>query len=373
MNIVEIANYYMNLVIFATIMIVAVLASFMYYAVKVKKIAASEEKIDYSTFKRISALEYCKFDDIVSDESGKGLAGAGMIVMDHSIFVTGIDVVGYNYEYASAGEKQRTMINAIAFASIMEQPLQLRQTVRSIDIGYNIEQFRAAREKAVKELIELKETYADMVAQAEARRDDWEVLQIILGNLKQLERKIHSAEWKIKEADNVIRYEKILQERNNNTERINQVLFSYIYNPDEHTEKLSGEEVLIKAMSALRTKISVYTAALENCGCACKPLDADMLVGLIYRHMHPNTADMVNIRERMDIETKTLYVSSDSLYELEKEKVGEEAFSIQWEKMETVIQEESDRAACGRRSEAERMEKAAASYMAQILQEDIND
>lgn len=326
MNLLDTANYYMNILIFATILIVAVLAALLFYFVKVRKVMATEEHINYSNFDRNSTMDYLKFDDIVADDGANGLGGAGMIVINDNIFVTGVDVIGYNFEHASAGEKQRTMVNAIAFANIIEQPIQLRQNVKSIDIGYNIEQFNEVKERIAKELIEVKENYQDMVMQAESRRDEPEVIDAILKNLGQMERQMYSLEWKLKEADRVISYEKMMQERSSNTDKSNQVLFSYKYNAAEFTEELTPEEIKIKALIALKTKIGVYSNALENCGCSCRPLDADKLADIIRRHMHPNTADAVNLKERIDIEMSTLFVTSDSLYELEKKRLGEAAF-----------------------------------------------
>jgi len=182
MNIIQTANYYMNILILATILVIAVLAALLFYLVKKKKIIASEARIDYSNFDRCSTMDYLKFDDIVADDAENGLCGAGMIVINENIFVTGIDVIGYNFEHASAGEKQRTMINAVAFANIIEEPIQLRQNVKAIDIGYNIEQFQAAKEKIVRDLVELREAYQDMVIQAEARADEPDVKEAIVSH-----------------------------------------------------------------------------------------------------------------------------------------------------------------------------------------------
>ena len=323
MNIVELINYYMDVILVSTILIGAVLIALVYYLVMVKKVAATEEHIDYGSFNRESTMEYCKFDDIVADTDYMG--GAGMIVINENTFVTGIDVVGYNYSQASAGEKQSTMISAVAFVNIIEQPVQMRQNVEAIDIGSNIEQFVQVREEAIKELTVLTDAYADLILQAESHKDDLDVLDAIADNLEQVSHRIFSTQWKIKEADNIVSYARLLQGHAVNTNRVNQILFSYTYNPNDFTEELSKEEKYFKAMESLKTKIGIYSASLSNCGCACKPLDADMIMSLIYRHNHPNSADVVNVPERVGIEMSTLYVTSQSLYDLEKERIGETA------------------------------------------------
>lgn len=322
MNIVELINYYMDIILVSTILIGAVFIALVYYLVMVKKVAATEEHIDYSSFNRESTMEYCKFDDIVADSDFMG--GAGMIVVNENTFVTGIDVVGYNYSQASVGEKQFTMMSAVAFVNIIEQPVQMRQNVEAIDIGSNIDQFVRVREEAIKELTELTAAYDDLVLQAESHKDDMEVLDAIADSLEQFSHKIFSTQWKVKEADNIVSYARLLQ-GHAVTNKVNQILFCYTYNPNDYTEELSREEKYLKAMESLKTKIGIYSVSLGNCGCACRPLDAETIMSLIYRHNHPYSADLVNVSERVGIEMSTLYVTSQSLYDLEKDRIGEMA------------------------------------------------
>lgn len=364
MNIVELINYYMDVILVSTILIGAVLIVLVYYLLMVKKVAATEERINYSAFNRESTMEYCKFDDIVADTGF--MDGAGMIVINENTFVTGIDVVGYNYSQASAGEKQSTMISAVAFVNIIEQPVQMRQNVEAIDIGSNIEQFIQVREDAIKELTELTDVYDDLISQVESHKDDLEVLDAIADNLEQVSHRIFSTQWKIKEADNIVSYARLLQGHAVNTNRANQILFSYTYNPNDFTEELSKEEKYLKAMEALKTKISIYAASLGNCGCACKPLDADMIMSLIYRHNHPHSADIVNVSERVELEMSTLYVTSQSLYDLESEKIGEAAVIAAMEDSAHYIEEQMRTAEYERQVEVSALTDMVTGYGEEI-------
>ena len=368
MYLLETVNYYMNIIIFATILIVAILGALGFYLIKVRKVTAAEEHINYNSFDRTSAMEYCKFDDIVSDD-GMGMSGAGMIVVNDNTFVTGIDVVGYNYSHASAGEQQRTMMNGIAFANIIEQKIQMRQTVEAIDIQYNIDQFVRAKEEETKTLVELNQQYSDLLLQADAHKDDMDTTDIILNKLDELQRKISSCEWKIREAEEVISYEKLLQDGINSTNRINQIMFSYQYNPDEFTEELSKEEVYIKAMTALKSKISIYSNSLGNCGCSCKPLEALEIVELIRRHMHPNTADLVDVNDLINVQLDTFCVTSDSIYELEKEKIGERAYFDMIEENEAYVAEQVSNAEILTEKEIQALAEKAAEYHNEIIME----
>lgn len=331
MKIIDAINYYMNILVVAVVLVVAIIIALMYYFIKVRRIAAAEEKLHYDSFDRRSVMEYIKFDDIISDSSGKGMNGAGMIVIDNMTFVAGIDVVGYNYAHASAAEKQQTMMNAIAFANTIEEPIQMRQTVEAIDIEFNISQFESARAELVREQSELERQYQDLYYQITSRDNDPGVKEVILENAERIEKRINSCKWKIKEADEVIRYEHKLQENTSQNDRVNQIMFSYHYNPSESTEELEPEEIQIKAMTALKTRIGVMSSSVAAIGCVCTPLSAEQLISLLHRHMHPNTADKISVNDVIESDSSMLCITSDSLFELERDRLGEEAFYAQLE------------------------------------------
>lgn len=340
MNIVSQINYYSNVLIFASIFVAAIFAALIFYFVKVRKIQATEEKINYENFNQFSSMDYCKFDDIIIDQSGRGIQGAGMIVVDKNTFITGIDVIGYNYEHASPAEKQRTMIKAVAFANIIDEPIQIRQTVSSIDIQASIDQYEESMEGLTSKLAELRKQYLEMALQLEARREEPEIYEQILKNIEKNEAQQRSLTWKIRQCENVLRYEKTVQNSSTATERVNQVMFSYKYNPDDYTEELDETEIYIKAMASLKTKISVFSSALASCGCSCRPLTANQIINLMYRHMHPETADTVKVEDILEANTRYLFTSSDSLFELEKERLGEDGYFDMMNENDAYLEEE---------------------------------
>ena len=125
-----------DLQLYAIIILCTVIAigiaggALVFYFLKVRKVSAEEEIINYDNFVRTDSREYCKFDDIFS-----GRTGMGIIHLGNNTYVAGIEVQGYNFAAASADEKQRTMINSIAFFNVLEQPIQMCQTVKAIDIS----------------------------------------------------------------------------------------------------------------------------------------------------------------------------------------------------------------------------------------------
>lgn len=361
-ELLRVVNHYMNVITFVTVLSAAVVMALLYYLLRVRKVAAAEERINYEKFVRTSSMEYCKFKDLLSDDLGGTLDGAGMIAYDDVTFVAGLSVQGYNFDHAPAGERQATMIGAVSFASILEEPVQMRQTVRTMDVGRNLEELSAVRAKQARILAERTQEYEDLCLQAETRKDEPEVLEALLAAMERLDKKIFSVTWKIKEADNLIEYEKRLREGLGQAQRQNQILFSYRYNPDEFVEELTGEEVAKKAMTALRSKMHVYAEALSACGCSAVPLTAREILSETYRHFHPVTADEGDAPERAIRLSEGLFVTSSSLFDLEEEKRAEEmirAYEAESDAAVALAREE----ARGRRAKEEgRLREAVAAY-----------
>lgn len=327
MNLVAKANDYANSLIIASVIVIAVAGFIAYYFVKVKKIASKEEHINYETFRRKDAIEYIKFDDIVSIGAAEDKSSMGVMALGGNIFVGGVDVVGYNYRSASADERKSTMVNSIAFMNIIEDQIQMRQTCKAIDIEYNISIQEEKIKDLNRELLELSSDYQATVELAEDYLDEPDAYEAIAKRLKVLQKTITSKRWQYEEAQEVLVYMRQVSSASNNTKRINQIMFSYEYNPNDYMEELSDVEIRVKAIQELSIRAEAYSAALENCGCSCRPLTVYELTELNRRHYHPRTADKIRISDLLNSSYSALYVTSDSLYDLEKERLGDEAFA----------------------------------------------
>ncbi len=327
MELVTKANDYANSLIMASVIVIAIAGFLAYYFVKVKKIASKEEHINYETFRRKDAIEYIKFDDIVSIGAPDDKSSMGVMALGENIFIGGIDVVGYNYRSASADERKSTMANSIAFMNIIEDQIQMRQTCKAIDIEHNINIQDEKVKDINRELLELSSDYQATVELAENYMDDPDAYEAIAKRLKILQKTITSKRWQYEEAQEVLIYMRQVSSASNNTKRINQIMFSYEYNPNDYMEELSDAEIRIKAIQELSIRAEAYSAALENCGCSCRPLTVYELTELNRRHYHPRTADKVRISDLLNSSYSALYITSDSLYELEKERIGDEAFA----------------------------------------------
>lgn len=350
-------NGYVVAVVFSILFALAIFGAIAFYFLKIKKVSSEEEHIDYSTFNRYDAIEFGKIKDIVT----AGAEGSpGMISLGNNKFVGGISVVGYNYHSASADERKRTMMNMISFFNIVEDRIQLRQTVQAIDIERNIEQTRQDAVRIEKELIALKEEYDSTIKIMQNCLDNGEddLFDLIEKRASKLKHTIESKKWMLEEAKELIFYMGRVSDVNNNTKRINQIMFSYVYDPSDDIEELTESEIYFKAQRELINKAEIYGSALENCGCSWRALTADDLTNLIRRHNKPESVDELRLEELLNGSYTALYVTSDSLEELERERLGEESYERELQAYENARMQKLAEAGAAFEQEYESLEKS---------------
>ena len=323
MKLVAILTDYMTLILGTLIVLVIVVVAIIFYLLRIKKIATEEEKIDYSRFQRKDSTEYSKFDDIISSGAGTDKSAPGMISIGGNTFIGGIEVSGYNYHSASSDERERTMINTIAFFNIIDGSIQMRQTVKAIDISRNIEEEKECAKRIERELIRLGNEYKMAADALEENVENDEVYASIENRLKTLMHSIRSKQWQLKEAQEMAYYMETVSDASVNMKKINQIIYTYTYNPDDDIESLTEAEIKLKAEKELVSKGQIYGGALENCGCSWRLLSADDLTDLLRRHYHPNTADGLRLDELLNSSYTALYITSDSLAQLERERRGD--------------------------------------------------
>lgn len=346
MNVIEQANSIINNLMAATIIALILVGGLAFYLIKVKKVGAKQEKIDYSAFQRVDATEYVKFDDIVSVGGSGDTSGMGMVDLGGNVFVAGINVVGYNYRSAAAEMRKATMANSIGFFNVVEQPIQLRQTVKSVDIEHNISIQTEIVKNLNRELLAMDAEYEDTKEAAARAAEDTEsdAFEILENSLKKMQKSIRSKQWFYEEALEVLNYLKRLSGVTANSKKINHIMFSYVFNANEYIEELDENEIRVKAITALANKAEEYSSVLENCGCTCNVLTAKDLTELMRRHLHPVTADAVKLEDLLNSSYTALYVTSDSIYELEKERQGDEKFAAELAKTQEDLERQKEEA-----------------------------
>ena len=187
----------------------------------------------------------------------------------------------------------------------------------------NIEKEEGCRRDIEKQIDAMKEHYRHLVDLLEQNVDDPEGFESIERNITRQMRKIKSKEWVLKECEEMIHYMKYISNVASHPKKIHQLIFSYRHNPDEYEAEMTTEQIYLHAQKELESKAAIYGGAISNCGCTWKSLSADDLTGLLRRHFHPNTADDLRLDELMNSSYTALYISSDSLRELELERRGE--------------------------------------------------
>ena len=317
-------SYYINLLITACMIAIAILGGLAFYLLKVKKVMAREEKIDYSTFERRDSTEFTKFDNVINCKMGNGGQEFGVIVVDDTHFIGVLDIKGYNFSSASLEERQRTIINSVSFFNTVERPIQMRQSVKAIDLTYNIEQHTAVCKALERKQIDLEYEYNETLSLLDTVEGS-EMYDVVSKKLKELQRTIVTTRWEYEEAKEVLSYLKGITS-SSNARKINQLVFSYTFNPEEYTEELTHDEIYLKACSELAILANNYTMLLGNCGCTCKLMNGKEILDLIRRHNHPFTADDIKIEELLNSSIDALFVSSDSLLKSERQRLGQKRY-----------------------------------------------
>lgn len=340
MEFLNTVSYYVNMVGLVAIFTLTGVIGVLYYMIKVKKVTARVENINTASFKREDSVSYVPFKDIVSKD-GK-LDSEGMVVINDRTFVGGVSVRGFDYPSASSDEKISAQVNSVAFFNVVEKPTSFRQSIRAVDLSENIKEYEETIQKIGISLLELDEEYQNTLRASEEYEDDPDNYTYFEERLKQLQDLIAAKRHMVDECDALIRYMKAMssdagKSGTSTGQKTNQIMFSYVYNPDEYTQELSKEEIYTKAMEELNLMARSYGEALAACHFRSKRLSARELIGLMRKHTAPITGEALKLDELLDSSFTTLFVSSDSLVEAFKEKIGESVFEKRMEAYEEYV------------------------------------
>lgn len=349
MSLINEVLFYARLLLIVFIIIGIVMVGLLYYLIKIKKIAAKEENVDYSTFRRSDPKSYVKFDTIISDTPDT-LKSAGIIVLGGNTFVAGLDVtMSDDYATTSPGGRQQIMSAAITFWNSVTEPVQMRQSVQAIDMSDTIERYEQKLLKLSEEGMMLQEDYDETVHEAELHQDDPEETAAYERKIRELQHRISAKKHAVDETKELLKYSRLMS-GNKEAQKVHQFIYSYTYNPDDFTTELTKEEIYLRAISELKLKGQIFTEAYAACGCRCKRISGSNLIMLMRKHLHPYYTDDVSMEDIFNSSYNSLFVTSDSLVELEKEKIGEEEYRqhmeelyAQYNERQKKLQEESEK------------------------------
>lgn len=361
--------YYIHMIGICIIVTLIIVTAVLYYFLKIKKITATVENINTSYFRREDSISYVPFKDIASKE---GLDSDGMYVINDMVFVGGISVRGFDYASASYSEKVDAQIQSVAFFNVVETPTSFRQSLKSVDLNPNIEEYEETRTRIAREQMELDAEYQATVNAADDYIDIPEQYEAYDRRMRELRREIDAKTHMLDECGAVISYMKALSgdvENKENAvgERTAQIMFSYVFNPDNYTEELTREEIYLKAQEALNTKAAAYSDALAYCHFKAKRLSTRELFGLMHLCTSPVTGEDADMHEMLDSSYTALYITSDSIVETMIEMIGEEKYKEKLETYEKELavllrQQQIERERTVRRIKEESMEIAQKEY-----------
>lgn len=342
MKLLNSVSYYINLVGITAIITLIVVAAVLYYMVKVKKVVAKEENIDTSSFKRKDSISYIPIKDLLYSDGN--LDSPGMIILPGNVFVGGVTVRGFEYPSASMGERLDAQINSVSFFNVVEQPISFRQTTRSIDLSPNIKELEEVAKNIERDLIDLEADFNNTLSAAEDYIDEPEVYQVYATELAALKKKIYAKTHMLNECKAEVGYMNAMSEDSARSDssmrhKEDQIMFSYQYNADDYTTELSKEEIYVKANDKLNMIASSYAEALSHCHFRARRLTARELFKLLCKHTSPLTGEDRDLDELLDSSYTNLFVSSDSLVETIKEKIGEDIYNEQMREYERQLEE----------------------------------
>lgn len=345
MQLINSAVYWATLILIMLIVIIAILGAIAFYFLKIKRIKSKEEIIDYNSFNRKDSKEYVKFDDIICgslfDDSK---SDDGIVVTNNgNTFTAAIEVEGFNFYSSSAEEQKACMVGMLGFLNTIENPIKYRQSTKAIDISYTILRYETKINALAKEIANLDLNYKSIVTKAEDYLEDPDKYDVLDKEMTSIRRTICTKDWMKKELENQIAWLKRISDGSMDSERISTYIYSWTYNPLDYTHELSQNEIYLKAITELGIKENIYASALSRCNCKCNRLSANELIDLFRRHTHPATADSVKYEDILNSSYNCLYVSCDSLIEIEKERLGDEAYARMLEDIMEQNQEEVER------------------------------
>lgn len=333
MELFVIAEQYLTMIFISALIVLVSAGGGLYYFIRIKKVTGTTEKIDYSTFRRVDAKEFVKFDDIIYEGDDVKTA-PGMLALGNNVFVAGLNIQGFDFFNASEDEQISTMLHSIALTRIIRTPITLRQSVKATDLSGNIAEYESIVKRLEIELMDLDHAYQDAVVAMEDianEEDSEEEVGLYKNFLKDIQFQIFAKKHQQQEAQELIGYMQAMvaagsRKKQRDVSKSAQILFDYVFDPASVTEELSADEILLKALSELETKASGYKNALAACGCSCSRLTSNEIIMLMRKHMAPLTSAEMTMDDLINSSYKALYVDSSSLLEKVKSKMDEESF-----------------------------------------------
>lgn len=349
------------------LLLIFVIGVVLFILINRKKTSISE--VYYDSFDRHDSLEYLKYDSIISSQPDEPLGGMGVMVVDKYTFVAAISVTGYNFFTASYDTQVNTINAYISMMDALESPISLRQTVKAINVSYNIDQHNEKVKKITNEIADLEFQIQTLISDAEDYLDINPVLsEEYIDKAEDLKALMQRKQRQLDEAKEMVEYMKSISVESGDNQKVQHILFSYTYDGTKFTTQLTQEEIYLEAITSLSNMASNLISFVYRFGGSAKCETAEGLAELNYRHMHPVTSDEVPLKELLNSDLDALFVTSDSLFETIKEKMTMEALQKKLKiKQQELAEKEKRQMLMSERAEMDRLAALSDAAKTQVV------
>lgn len=282
-----------------------------FYFFRIHRSRIKEKSIDYSTFKRLDALEYVKFDD-VSDM---------MVVADGGKrFIGGILCSGCEFRDAEDEEQLQVIRGYLSFINVLDnQCVQYWQMARDVNLDKMVqdykEQAKRIQEKRYLMVLDYEELKQESENVPEAESETYEQYY---RKLRQMQREITSIGYQAEQLQVQVQYLESISGEKADPHLDQMYLFDWTYNSLDFTQELTPAEIYAKAERQLQNKASAYISALRNAGVKARALSGVEILEQMRRYTHPVSAAKYRVEDILQSAYDSIAVTSNSLREMEE-------------------------------------------------------
>lgn len=303
----------------AVIMVIVVIAYFLYDKAKSKKgDSASSEKITNESTSSIKGVK--RVDKSVEQKDMSGFIKFDKIANDMIYQNKGerytmvIQCKGINYNLMSEIEQMAVEEGFIMFLNTLKFPIQLYVQTRSVDLSNNVKTYKGRVKQFVDKQNEVVAKYNEVEDDVDSTQEEVDYMK------KEKVKYTNIAEY----ASDITRYVERMALNKYMLQRNFYVVFSYNKSELATTEKFTKEEYEDLCYRELYTRAQGIIGSLVACSVNCKILTSNELAQLVYVSLNKDDANTMNIKDALESGVFRLYTSSEDVMKKKREMIEEE-------------------------------------------------
>ncbi len=282
-----------------------------FYFFRVHKSRIKEKMVDYSTFKRLDALEYVKFDDV----------SEMMVVADGGKrFIGGILCGGCEFRDAEDEEQLQVIRGYLSFINVLDnQCVQFWQMARDVNLDKMVQDYKEQAKKVQEQRYLMVLDYEELKRESEqVPETEGEKYEQYYQRLWQMQREITSIGYQAQQLQVQVQYLESISGEKADPHLDQMYLFDWTYNSFDFTQELTPSEIYAKAERQLQNKASAYISALRNAGVKARALSGVEVLEQMRRYTHPVSAAKYRVEDILQSAYDSIAVTSSSLREMEE-------------------------------------------------------